>query len=162
LNPFLRSCDLPESPFILKEHHELMINPTLLETPAAELPAIHDAGTPRRSTALLVLCGLWLSIFFAALFSPPLLDDADATPLSTHVVVRVTRYFLPEVLRSLFRCAALYSFLRSLDHSNSSAYFRNWEKKESVIVSEGGALVAEVEGPAVKFPAAQSLSDKPR
>src|SRR5258707_9205164 len=55
-----------------------MINPILLETPA-DLPATYDTGTPRRSTALLVLCGLWLIIFFAALFSPPLLNDADAT-----------------------------------------------------------------------------------
>src|SRR5438270_3470679 len=55
-----------------------MINPTLLETPT-ELRATHDTGTPPRSTAMLVLCGLWLIIFFAALFSPPLLDDADAT-----------------------------------------------------------------------------------
>ncbi|HEV2710806.1 MAG TPA: glycosyltransferase family 39 protein [Edaphobacter sp.] len=37
------------------------------------------AGTPRRSTALTILFGLWLVIFFASLFSPPLLDDADAT-----------------------------------------------------------------------------------
>jgi 4-amino-4-deoxy-L-arabinose transferase-like glycosyltransferase len=58
-----------------------MINPTLLETPA-ELAATRDTGTPRRSTALLVLGGLWLIIFFAALFSPPLLDDADATHAS--------------------------------------------------------------------------------
>jgi 4-amino-4-deoxy-L-arabinose transferase-like glycosyltransferase len=55
-----------------------MINPTLLETPA-DLPATHGTETPRRSTALLALCGLWFIIFFAALFSPPLLDDADAT-----------------------------------------------------------------------------------
>ena len=32
-----------------------------------------------RSVALLTLTGLWLIIFFAALFAPPLLDDADAT-----------------------------------------------------------------------------------
>jgi 4-amino-4-deoxy-L-arabinose transferase-like glycosyltransferase len=35
------------------------------------------ARTPARH--LLPLFGLWLIIFFAALFSPPLLDDADAT-----------------------------------------------------------------------------------
>ena len=34
---------------------------------------------PRRSTAVTLLCGLWLVIFFASLFAPPLLDDADAT-----------------------------------------------------------------------------------
>jgi 4-amino-4-deoxy-L-arabinose transferase-like glycosyltransferase len=37
------------------------------------------ADTPRRSTALLILGGLWLLLFFASLFTPPLLDDADAT-----------------------------------------------------------------------------------
>jgi 4-amino-4-deoxy-L-arabinose transferase-like glycosyltransferase len=55
-----------------------MINQTLLETPA-ERPATLYTGTPRRSTALVILSGLWLILFFAALFSPPLLDDADAT-----------------------------------------------------------------------------------
>ncbi|MBS1798552.1 MAG: glycosyltransferase family 39 protein [Acidobacteria bacterium] len=34
---------------------------------------------PRRSVALLTLTGLWLAIFFASIFAPPLLDDADAT-----------------------------------------------------------------------------------
>ncbi|NYF81300.1 ArnT family glycosyltransferase [Granulicella arctica] len=34
---------------------------------------------PRRPTALAILGGLWLIIFFASLFAPPLLDDADAT-----------------------------------------------------------------------------------
>jgi len=67
---------------MLKEHHELMINPTLLETPAAQRPATLYTGTPRRSTALVILSGLWLILFFAALFSPPLLDDADATHAS--------------------------------------------------------------------------------
>jgi 4-amino-4-deoxy-L-arabinose transferase-like glycosyltransferase len=63
---------------MLKEHHEPMINQTLLETPA-ERPATLYTGTPRRSTALVILSGLWLILFFAALWSPPLLDDADAT-----------------------------------------------------------------------------------
>ena len=63
---------------MLKEHHELMMNQTLLEIPA-ELPTTQYTGTPRCSTALLLLSGLWLILFFAALFSPPLLDDADAT-----------------------------------------------------------------------------------
>ncbi len=34
---------------------------------------------PRRGTAAAILCALWAAIFFAALFAPPLLDDADAT-----------------------------------------------------------------------------------
>src|ERR1700754_2272938 len=58
-----------------------MVNQTLLET-HVELPATFDTSTPRRSTALLILGGLWLIIFFAALFTPPLLDDADATHAS--------------------------------------------------------------------------------
>jgi 4-amino-4-deoxy-L-arabinose transferase-like glycosyltransferase len=58
-----------------------MINQTLLATPA-QPPALLPTGTPRRATALLLLTGLWLIIFFAALFSPPLLDDADATHAS--------------------------------------------------------------------------------
>ena len=55
-----------------------MINQTLLETPT-ERPATLHTGTPRRSTALAILSGLWLILFFAALWAPPLLDDADAT-----------------------------------------------------------------------------------
>jgi 4-amino-4-deoxy-L-arabinose transferase-like glycosyltransferase len=58
-----------------------MMNQTLLETPA-ELPVTLYTRTPRRSSALLLLCGLWFIIFFSALFSPPLLDDADATHAS--------------------------------------------------------------------------------
>ena len=38
-----------------------------------------SAPAPRRSTVLLFLGTLWLVIFAAALFSPPLLDDADAS-----------------------------------------------------------------------------------
>jgi len=34
---------------------------------------------PQRRTALLWILALWLAIFFASLFTPPLLDDADAT-----------------------------------------------------------------------------------
>lgn len=52
-----------------------MTNPTLYDPIAVS----GKVGTPRRSTAVTILCGLWLIIFFAALFSPPLLDDADAT-----------------------------------------------------------------------------------
>jgi len=63
---------------MLREHRELMINQTLLEA-TANLPAALHRATPRRSTALLILTGLWLIIFFSSLFSPPLLDDADAT-----------------------------------------------------------------------------------
>jgi 4-amino-4-deoxy-L-arabinose transferase-like glycosyltransferase len=54
-----------------------MTNPTLSE-PQASSSAL-AASTPRRSAAITILFGLWLIIFFSALFSPPLLDDADAT-----------------------------------------------------------------------------------
>lgn len=36
-------------------------------------------ASPRRSTALSLLTALWAILYFAALFTPPLLDDADAT-----------------------------------------------------------------------------------
>ncbi len=41
-----------------------------------------SAADPRRSAALTILGLLWLAIFFAALFAPPLLDDADASHAS--------------------------------------------------------------------------------
>jgi 4-amino-4-deoxy-L-arabinose transferase-like glycosyltransferase len=57
-----------------------MTTPSTLSAPqAAPAPAAVPSNSPRRSIALLVLTGLWLAIFFAALFAPPLLDDADAT-----------------------------------------------------------------------------------
>jgi 4-amino-4-deoxy-L-arabinose transferase-like glycosyltransferase len=55
-----------------------MINQTLPEI-TSEPSATLSRGTPQRSTALLILTGFWLIIFFSALFAPPLLDDADAT-----------------------------------------------------------------------------------
>jgi len=67
---------------MLKEQHELMINPPLLLETPAELPATRYTGIPGRMSAVLLLTGLWLILFFAALFSPPLLDDADATHAS--------------------------------------------------------------------------------
>ncbi|MDW5264958.1 MULTISPECIES: glycosyltransferase family 39 protein [Acidobacteriaceae] len=54
-----------------------MTNQTLSATPARL--SFNPADTPRRSTAVAILLGLWLVIFFASLFAPPLLDDADAT-----------------------------------------------------------------------------------
>ena len=237
---------------MLKEHHELMMNQTLLETPA-ERPATFYTGTPRRSTALLILSGLWLVIFFAALFAPPLLDDADATHASAArhmaltgdlVTLRVdgvrylekaplpywlvalsfrlfdfntfaahlpqaiavllltflgyrwaerafnaraafytglatftstgiflfTRYFIPEVLLSLFLCTALYCLLRSLEepasttpgasfmqthrtsgHSRDSLTRSPSHNPKSVISTGGGALAAAVEKSASRF-----------
>jgi len=57
-----------------------MTSPTLsapLASPTSSQPASSDG--PRRSTALITILSLWLVIFFASLFAPPLLDDADAT-----------------------------------------------------------------------------------
>jgi 4-amino-4-deoxy-L-arabinose transferase-like glycosyltransferase len=59
------------------------ILPEPLDEPLADPLAGHPApaytGGPRRSPALAILGGLWLLLFFASLFTPPLLDDADAT-----------------------------------------------------------------------------------
>jgi 4-amino-4-deoxy-L-arabinose transferase-like glycosyltransferase len=57
---------------------EIMIDQTSSEPLVERVTPIPTDG-PQRSTALLILSGLWLIIFFAALFAPPLLDDADAT-----------------------------------------------------------------------------------
>lgn len=56
----------------------LMTNPSLPE-PLTESPSAFRIDSPRSSTAVAILCGLWMVIFFASLFAPPLLDDADAT-----------------------------------------------------------------------------------
>jgi len=55
-----------------------MLNQTLPESIATPTATLYT-GTPSRTTALSILTGLWFIIFFAALFAPPLLDDADAT-----------------------------------------------------------------------------------
>ncbi|QHN02222.1 glycosyl transferase [Granulicella sp. WH15] len=49
------------------------------ENPPSFPPAAAPAGAPRNAATILILGALWLLLFFAALFSPPLLDDADAT-----------------------------------------------------------------------------------
>ena len=51
----------------------------MTSTPLHLLSETPTSRGPRRSTALLILTGLWVIIFFAALFAPPILDDADAT-----------------------------------------------------------------------------------
>ena len=66
-----------------------MVNQVLLETPV-ERPTNLDPSAPGRSTALLILGGLWLILFFASLFTPPLLDDADATHASAARHVALT------------------------------------------------------------------------
>ena len=49
----------------------------LLSSSQSAQPALAPRSRP--FTAPLILSGLWLVIFFASLFAPPLLDDADAT-----------------------------------------------------------------------------------
>jgi 4-amino-4-deoxy-L-arabinose transferase-like glycosyltransferase len=63
---------------MLIEQAEIMIDQTFA-APSAENTTPVPTESPRRSTALLILSSLWFVIFFAALFAPPLLDDADAT-----------------------------------------------------------------------------------
>jgi 4-amino-4-deoxy-L-arabinose transferase-like glycosyltransferase len=47
--------------------------------PHFSLLATSFAGGPRPRHVATILFGLWFLLFFAALFSPPILDDADAT-----------------------------------------------------------------------------------
>jgi 4-amino-4-deoxy-L-arabinose transferase-like glycosyltransferase len=47
--------------------------------PHFSILATSFAGGPRPRNAALILSGLWFFVFFCSLFSPPLLDDADAT-----------------------------------------------------------------------------------
>jgi len=58
-----------------------MTTPTL-SVPLASSPTpsrLQLPQGPSRSTALITILSLWTVIFFASLFAPPLLDDADAT-----------------------------------------------------------------------------------
>lgn len=56
-----------------------MTNLTLSKPLDGALAERQAISTPRRSTAVSILTGLWVIIFFSALFAPSLLDDADAT-----------------------------------------------------------------------------------
>ncbi len=47
--------------------------------PHFSILATSFAGGPRPRNAALILSGLWFLVFFCSLFTPPLLDDADAT-----------------------------------------------------------------------------------
>jgi 4-amino-4-deoxy-L-arabinose transferase-like glycosyltransferase len=51
----------------------------ILEPAARSQPGSSTPSSPSRSTAIFVLAALWAIVFFASLFAPPLLDDADAT-----------------------------------------------------------------------------------
>ena len=50
--------------------------------PHFSILATSFAGGPRPRTAATILSGLWLLLYFGALFAPPVLDDADATHAS--------------------------------------------------------------------------------
>jgi 4-amino-4-deoxy-L-arabinose transferase-like glycosyltransferase len=67
---------------MLIEHAPIMnaTTPQELSTSVHLSPA--DRSGPGHSSALLILGGFWLVLFFSALFSPPLLDDADGTHAS--------------------------------------------------------------------------------
>ena len=57
--------------------------------PRTERNETSPAALPRPA-ALLLLTGLWLVVFFASLFAPPLLDDADGTHASAARHVALT------------------------------------------------------------------------
>lgn len=62
--------------------------------PSYAAPAVRrrpfTASDPRRSTAIGLLVLLWGAIFFASLFAPPLLDDADASHASAARAIATT------------------------------------------------------------------------
>jgi 4-amino-4-deoxy-L-arabinose transferase-like glycosyltransferase len=69
------------SPFLRTLSPHATAASVLVEQPPV---ALHTTPQPhpehrRRLTALAILGSFWLAIFFASLFAPPLLDDADAT-----------------------------------------------------------------------------------
>ncbi|WP_213807669.1 glycosyltransferase family 39 protein [Granulicella sp. dw_53] len=55
---------------------------TVQQPTSTPQPSALSPDGPRHKVALLILSGVWLILFFAALFAPPLLDDADATHAS--------------------------------------------------------------------------------
>jgi 4-amino-4-deoxy-L-arabinose transferase-like glycosyltransferase len=52
---------------------------TLTVSPEQPATLPRGTGTSRSTRALALLGGLWLVLFFASLFAPPVLDDADGT-----------------------------------------------------------------------------------
>jgi len=58
--------------------------------PHFSLLATSFAGGPRPRHAATILFGLWFLLFFAALFAPPILDDADATHASAARAIATT------------------------------------------------------------------------
>ncbi len=58
--------------------------------PHFSLLATSFAGGPRPRTTATILFGLWFLLFFASLFSPPVLDDADGTHASAARAILAT------------------------------------------------------------------------
>jgi 4-amino-4-deoxy-L-arabinose transferase-like glycosyltransferase len=58
--------------------------------PHFSLLATSFAGGPRPRTTATILFGLWFLLFFGALFSPPVLDDADGTHASAARAILTT------------------------------------------------------------------------
>ncbi len=58
--------------------------------PHFSILATSFAGGPRPRNAAMILSGLWLVLYFAALFAPPVLDDADATHASAARAMAMT------------------------------------------------------------------------
>jgi hypothetical protein len=63
----------------LHDRRTLMNRSSMKQTATFSILARSYAGGPRPRNTAIILGGLWLLLFFAALFAPPLLDDADAT-----------------------------------------------------------------------------------
>ena len=58
--------------------------------PHFSILATSFAGGPRPRNAAMILSGLWLVLYFAALFAPPVLNDADATHASAARAMAMT------------------------------------------------------------------------
>jgi 4-amino-4-deoxy-L-arabinose transferase-like glycosyltransferase len=73
--------------------------------------------------------------------------------LTSAGVFLFTRIFIPEVLLSLLLCTALYCLLRALHNTAETPTFTSGsDNQKGVILSEGGAFAAAVEGPAFPSP----------
>lgn len=62
----------------------------MITKPHFSLLATSFAGGPRPRNTAIILFGLWIVLFFGALFSPPILDDADGTHASAARAILTT------------------------------------------------------------------------
>ncbi len=69
--------------FNLKPHHQTALMSTTPHMLTNRISSHSPVATPPRSrwplTHIIIILGLWLILYVAAAFTPPLLDDADAT-----------------------------------------------------------------------------------